>query len=106
MVTEINFLKITKSIYNLNPRKMKKMFTLKNLSVIIVAGVAFLYSCKKESDILSSADSQNVNSESVSASSTSETGDMGISAISNMSYTQYNGGRQAGDIPITGLGDK
>src|SRR5258708_34781153 len=84
--------------------KIKKMFSVKTLSVVLVSSVALLYSCKKDSDVLNSADTQNVNSESVSASSSDETGDITISAISNIADTQYNRGRLATDI--TGLGDK
>src|SRR5260221_4356409 len=83
--------------------KTKKMFSVKTLSVVLVSSVALLYSCKRDNDILNSTDTQNVNSESVSASSSDETGDMTISAISNISDTQYNGGRLATEI--TGLGD-
>ena len=48
--------------------KIKKMFSVKTLSVVLVSSVALLYSCKKDSDVLNSAD------------------------------TQYNGGRLATDI--------
>src|SRR5260370_19937646 len=85
--------------------KIKKMFSVKTLSVVLVSSVALLYSCKKDNDVLNSTDTQNVNSESVSASSSEETGDITLSAISNISDTQYNGGRLAADT-IKGLGDK
>lgn len=85
--------------------KMKKMFSVKTLAVILVSSVALLYSCKKDSDsILSATDVQSVNSESVSASYTSETADMSSSVTNNITNTQMASGREDGQI--TGLADR
>ena len=75
---------------------MKNVFSLKTLSVATVLSISLLYSCKKDNeDALSSADSQNVNSESVSASSTSETADISSTIINNSNDTQLSGARVA-----------
>ena len=70
---------------------MKNVFSMKTLSVVAVLSIALLYSCKKDNeDSLSSTDSQNVNSESVSASATSETADVGNSIITGLNDTKLN----------------
>ena len=83
---------------------MKNVITMKSLSSAMVAGILMLTSCSKNNDVLNSGDTQNVNSESVSDSYTSETSDMGTSVVSNISPTRYGSGRVDG--AVTGLGDK
>lgn len=76
--------------------KVRKMFSLKTLSTTIIACAALLYSCKKDNENqISSADSQNANSESVSAAITTETADMGTSVVANTNDTQLSGARVA-----------
>ncbi len=78
--------------------KMNQMFKM-NAAVVLLAGIAVLGSCKKTDDTaLSSDDTQNVNSESVSASTSSETSDLTNSVISNVSDTQLSTGRVDGVI--------
>lgn len=85
--------------------KFGKLVTVKTLSIAAVAGAALLYSCQKSSEsALSSTDSQNVNSESVSASTSNEAADLGNSVMTNTTSTQLATGRESG--VITGLGDK
>jgi hypothetical protein len=88
--------------------KMKNLVTFKNLSAIVVSGIVVLASCSKSSDNpLSSTDSQNVNSESVSSSTANEASDLGNSVIANVSDTQLTGARvSSGTIIITGLDGK
>src|SRR5437879_2142196 len=75
--------------------KMKNVFSMKTLSVAVIAAIALLYSCKKDDNSLSSTDSQNVNSESVSASSTNETADIAGTVVNNSNDTQLSGARVA-----------
>jgi len=82
---------------------MKNVITMKSLSTAMVAGILML-SCSKNNDVLNSSDTQNVNSESVSDSYTSETSDMATSVVSNITASTYASGRVSG--AITGLGDK
>jgi len=85
--------------------KIGKVVSFKALSMAVVACAAVLYSCKKDAESpLSSTDSQNVNSESVSASSSNEVADLGNAVINNVTNVQLTSGREAG--AITGLGDK
>lgn len=78
--------------------KMKQMVKMK-AAVILLAGLAVLGSCKKTDDtVLSTDDTQNVNSESVSASTSSESSDLANSVVSNVSDTQLAGGRAEGVI--------
>lgn len=82
-----------------------KNVMMKSLSVAIVAGIVMLASCSKTTDNpLSSTDSQNVNSESVSDSYASESADIGNSVVSNVTNTQLVSGRAEGKI--TGLDGK
>jgi hypothetical protein len=86
--------------------KMKQVLKMK-VAVVLLAGLAVLGSCKKTDDtVLSSDDTQNVNSESVSASTSSETSDLANSVISNVSDTQLSSGRIEGAINGLGLKDK
>ncbi|MBS1508484.1 MAG: hypothetical protein JSS79_17730 [Bacteroidetes bacterium] len=74
----------------------------KSLSGLAFAGLVTLASCNKSTDSpLSSTDSQNVNSESVSDSYASESSDLGNSVVSNVTSTQLATGRTEGKI--TGL---
>ena len=77
---------------------MKNVFSMKSISAAVVAGILILASCAKNNDVLNSGDVQNVNSESVSDSYTSETSDMGASAVNAVTNSQYGGARIAGDI--------
>src|SRR5258706_11994001 len=81
--------------------KIKNVITMKSLSAAVVAGILMLASCSKNNDVLNSGDTQNVNSESVSDSYSSETSDMGNSVISNISDATYQSGRVSGDITGT-----
>jgi len=81
--------------------KMQNAINMKSLSAATVAGILMLTSCSKNNDVLNSGDTQNVNSESVADSYTSETSDMSTSVVSSISATKYGNGRIAG--PITGL---
>ena len=86
---------------------MKKVLKWNNLSTAVIAVALALASCSKSTDNpLSSSDSQNVNSESVADSYTSETSDMTNSVTSSITNTQYQIGRVDGGIVLTGLGDK
>lgn len=77
---------------------------MKTLSVALLLGAAVLYSCKKDNEAtLSATDSQVVGSESVSASTSSETSDLGNSVISNVSDTRLATAREGGDITGSSL---
>ncbi|HEV8513600.1 MAG TPA: hypothetical protein VGQ59_09995 [Cyclobacteriaceae bacterium] len=81
---------------------MKNVTTIKSLSAAMVAGILILSSCSKKDEALNSGDTQNVNSESVSDSYTSETADMSTVVVSSVSATRYGTtGRVSG--AITGL---
>ncbi len=75
---------------------------MKRLSVAIVTSILVLTSCSKNNEALTSADVQNVNSESVLDSYTSEISDMFISVISNVNDTQLGSARTTGSIPDLG----
>ena len=81
----------------------KSVFSLKNGSVWVVLIFMILASCQKDSSILNSTDTQNVNAESASSSYLSEGSDVSASAIGGMSAIQYSGGRMGGQI--SGLAD-
>ncbi|MBI1770406.1 MAG: hypothetical protein HYR67_18710 [Bacteroidetes bacterium] len=85
---------------------MKKVFSMRSLSIAAVAAIAMLACSKKDDNPLSSTDSQNVNSESVSASTSSETSDLGNSVIGNVSDTQLASARESGKIDGLGLKDR
>jgi len=87
--------------------KMKKAITTKNFSAAVVAGILILASCAKNNDVLNSTDSQNVNSESVSASTADESSDLGNSVMVNVSDSKLAGARVAGGpVTVTGLDGK
>jgi hypothetical protein len=81
---------------------MKKVIHFKNLAVVVIVGIVALASCSKNDNPLTSNDTQNVNSESVSDSYTTETADMANSIISTITSTQYSNGRVASGITLTG----
>lgn len=84
--------------------KVGKTASIKTLTAAVIACAAVLYSCKKDTESpLNSTDSQNVNSESVSASTSNEAADLGNAVITNVTNVQLASGRVAGGI--TGLGD-
>ncbi|MGC4022355.1 MAG: hypothetical protein QM734_10590 [Cyclobacteriaceae bacterium] len=81
--------------------KIKNVFSLKTLAVIMVAGIGMLASCSKSNSDspLGGTDSQNVNSESVAASSTDESADMSSSVVGGVSDTKLSeGSRVSGHI--------
>lgn len=80
---------------------MKNVIKMKSLSTAMLAGILVLASCSKSADVLNSSDVQNVNSEAVADSYTSETSDMGNTVVSSVTTTQYGTGREAASI--TGL---
>ncbi len=84
---------------------MKNVISLRNLSIAMVACIFVLASCSKSIDNpLSATDSQNVNSESVSSTTSSEASDLTNSVMTNVTNTQLSQGRVSGQI--NGLGDK
>ncbi len=84
--------------------EIKNVITLKNISAAMVAGIFMLASCSKSTDNpLSSTDTENVNSESVSSSTADETSDLGNSVMTNVSDSKLAGARVAGKVTITGL---
>jgi len=86
--------------------KMKNVFSLRNLSIAVVAGLVMAACSKKDDNPLSSTDSQNVNSESVADASTSEVADMGNSITVNVTQTQYGGRVSGSPLVLTGLDKK
>jgi len=86
--------------------KIKNAINMKSLSAATVAGILMLTSCSKNNDVLNSVDSQNVNSESVSSSTSDEASDLGNSVITNISDSKLAGARVAGSVIITGLDGK
>jgi|SRR6267154_767900 len=85
-------------------KTMKNALSLKNVSALVVVMFIFLASCQKDSSVLNSADTQNVNAESASSAYLSEGSDVSASAIGGMTATQYSGGRIDG--VISGLADR
>ncbi len=85
-------------------KTMKNALSLKNVSALVVVMFIFLASCQKDSSVLNSADTQNVNAESASSAYLSEGSDVSASAIGGMTATQYSGGRTDG--VISGLADR
>jgi hypothetical protein len=84
--------------------KMKQVLKMK-AAVVLLAGLAVLGSCKKTDDtVLSSDDTQNVNSETVADTQISETSDLSSSVVTNVTNTQYATGRITG--VIDGLASK
>lgn len=76
---------------------MKAMKKLKLMSTLAIALVLAVTSCKKDNELLSSSDTQNLNSESVSDSYSDEANDMSNIAIGGVTDTQYAGVRTEGD---------
>ena len=76
----------------------KSVFGLKNVSAAIALALIFLASCQKDSSILNSADTQNVNAESASSGYLNEGSDISTNAIGGISATQYAGAREEGNI--------
>src|SRR5882672_7644382 len=72
--------------------------SLKNVSVLVAMLFIFLASCQKDSSILNSTDTQNVNAESASSAYLSEGSDISANAVSGLSSTQYAGARIDGEI--------
>jgi hypothetical protein len=84
--------------------KMKNVFSVRNLSLAVVAGIFALASCSKSDNPLTSNDVQNVNSETVSSSTANEASDLANSVVSNVSDSQLAGARvSGGPVTITGL---
>lgn len=81
---------------------MKKTM-LKGLSAVVVAGMIMLASCNKSNDNpLSVTDTQNVNSESVSASQSNEASDLTNSVMDNVTDTQLAQARMEWTIDLSG----
>ncbi len=80
----------------------KSIFSLKNVSALMMLVFIFLASCQKDNSILDSTDTQNVNSESASSSYLSEGSDISTTALGGLPATQYTGGRADGEI-VKGL---
>lgn len=69
---------------------MKKVLSLKTLVLAAAAGAMLLASCNKSNDsVISSSDSQNVNSESVADNSISESGDLSDAVATSVTATTY-----------------
>ena len=83
----------------------KSVFSVKNVSVLVAVIFIFLASCQKDSSILNSTDTQNVNAESASSAYLSEGTDISSNAVAGVSTTQYSGARADGEI-IGGLVDR
>lgn len=81
----------------------KRVVSLKNVSALAVVIIIFLVSCQKDSSILNTVDTQNVNAESASSSYLNEGSDLSTSAIGGVSTTQYAGARSEAE-PVNGLG--
>jgi hypothetical protein len=64
-----------------------------------------LVACQKDSSVLNSTDTQNVNAESASSAYLSEASDLSTTAVGGISATQYSGGRVDGEILGLGLVD-
>lgn len=78
---------------------VRSTFSLKTISAAAIACAAVLYSCKKDTESpLSSSDSQNVNSESVSESNINETSDVTTAIVSNVNDTQLGAARVESSI--------
>ncbi|MFM7859010.1 MAG: hypothetical protein ACKO96_45580, partial [Flammeovirgaceae bacterium] len=74
---------------------MKALKKLKIISTVAIALVLVVASCKKDNELLSSSDTQNLNSESVSDSYSDEANDMsniaigGVTDSLNMPHPTY-----------------
>jgi hypothetical protein len=76
---------------------MKALKKLKIISTVAIALVLVVASCKKDNELLSSSDTQNLSSESVSDSYSDEANDMSNVAIGGVTDSQYAGARTEGD---------
>src|SRR5882757_2394343 len=76
----------------------KNVRSLKSGALLVVAVFIFLASCQKDSSILNSTDTQNVNAESASSAYISEGSDISANAVAGLSATQYAGTRVDGEI--------
>jgi hypothetical protein len=85
-------------------KTMKNVFGLKGISTMMIAFILILASCKKDESVLSSTDTQNVNSESVTDSYNDEGQDMSSIAVSNVKPSQF-AGRVGGRTEGNGLVD-
>jgi hypothetical protein len=86
--------------------KIGRMFSLKTVS-IAVACAGLLASCSKSSDqVLSSTDTQNINSESVSSSTATEAADLGNAVISTTSDSRLSTAREEWTVTDPGSKDK
>lgn len=83
--------------------KATEMFTSRRASGLVTAVIFVLLACQKETEILNSTDTQNVNSEAASAAYISENSDISSIVMSNLTTAQYAGGRAGGEI-ISNLG--
>jgi len=83
----------------------KSVLSLKNGAVWVTAIFIFLASCQKDSSILNSTDTQNVNAESASSAYVSEGSDISTNAIAGISATQYAGARADGEV-VNNLADR
>jgi hypothetical protein len=82
--------------------KMKNAFTMK-AAAILLSGLAVLGSCTKTNDnVLTTDDSQNVNSEAVADTHISETSDMSTSVVTSVSGTTYGTARVNATVDLTG----
>jgi hypothetical protein len=80
--------------------KMKNVFTLKTLAIVL-AGVAGLGSCSKNTDpVLSTDDSQSVNTESLADTHINETSDMASVTVGSLTNTTYGTGARVDGTPI------
>ncbi|MFM8913057.1 MAG: hypothetical protein ACKOE6_09105, partial [Flammeovirgaceae bacterium] len=78
-------------------KALKSTITLKAASAMALAFVLFVSSCKKDNELLSTAETQSLNSESVSESYTDEANDMSSIAVTGVPPTSYSG-RTEGDV--------
>lgn len=83
--------------------KATKMLSSKTTSSLLTTIVVMLLACQKDTEILNSVDTQNVNSEAASGAYVNENSDISSIVMSNLTMAQYAGARVAGDI-VSGLG--
>jgi len=83
--------------------KTENAFALKTISAIVIVNVALLASCSKNNDAVTSTDSDNINSESVSSSYTDETSDISNNVIIGLSSAQFGSGRVSASASFAGI---
>src|SRR5579859_1355757 len=76
----------------------KSVVSFKDVSAVVAAVLVVLASCQKDSNILTAADTQNVNAESASSAYFNEGSDISTIAIGGISATQYAGARTENNI--------